>query len=227
MEDAVASLVSDISGTLSQKGSTVALALDIKGAFSSIFPDSIINELLALGAPTRIINFVSFLVSEKHLLFSIDQKDPDISGIGVRQGRVLSPFLFSLALRNIGGVIAEDVRLIMYADDILLYTSHENLEESINRIESAFQQISTWLMDRGLEVSIPKTQFMIFSKEKKILNTNYTIKLTDQKLSWHPHIDYIILRVATANNVSRTISRVNWGSSPPPYLSARSNRGHC
>lgn len=114
------------------------LALDIKGAFSAIFPYTILEELINLRAPSRIINFIGHMISQKNLFFSINDLHPRVSGVGIPQGGVLSPFLFSLALRSIMDVLDEDVDLIMYADDILLYTSSEDLEEAKERITDAF-----------------------------------------------------------------------------------------
>lgn len=75
MEDTLASLVSNISENFPQHRSSVVLVLDIKAAFNSILLDFIITKLLALEAPTRIVNFGSFLISEKHVFFQLIKKN--------------------------------------------------------------------------------------------------------------------------------------------------------
>lgn len=95
--DAVAYLVTDIYRSFRQNESVVALALDIKGAFSAVRPDKVIDELMSLGVPSRIINFIGHMIAIKNLHFNRPNENVRVSGVGVPQGGVLSPILFSLA----------------------------------------------------------------------------------------------------------------------------------
>lgn len=50
--------------------------------------------------------------------------------MGVPQGGVLFPVLFSIALRRIGEVHTIEVNILMYADDIIMYVTERGLEET-------------------------------------------------------------------------------------------------
>lgn len=65
--------------------SLAVLAVDLKGAFSNILPQSIYNRLIELETSARIANFISFLISGKHLYFNLDDKDYKNLYIGVPQ----------------------------------------------------------------------------------------------------------------------------------------------
>lgn len=123
----------------------------------------------------------------------------------------------------------------MYADDILLYASSPCIETSKAIVADACQRVSDWLQKFGLEISIPKTQFIVFSRSNKIKQQNLSIDLADQtiyglksikylgvyldqKLLWNQHINYITQRISRANSVIRTIARVFWGPSPTSLL---------
>ncbi|XP_051167219.1 uncharacterized protein LOC127285311 [Leptopilina boulardi] len=229
--DAVSCLVSDIYRSFGEKKNMVALALDIKGAFSCIYPDKIIQEMIDLDVPGRLINFVSFLITKKNLHFSLDRSKVRYSGVGLPQGGVLSPFLFSLALRKIERCLGRDTKILMFADDIFIYVVDENVDSAKAMIVQSFNSVSGWLLEFGLEISIPKTQFIIFKKSTKVAASEQSIILNhqslkaskkvkylgiilDHKLLWNHHINYLISRISRANNVIKVLAKVSSGPSP-------------
>lgn len=72
--ECVIALASDILEGFTEGKGTVAVALDIKGAFNALLPAEVVGELERVNAPTRIINFVSFMITKRHLSF--DDKSP-------------------------------------------------------------------------------------------------------------------------------------------------------
>lgn len=80
-----------------------------------------INLALAVDVRPLIVNFVSFLISSKKLLFSNDPIDFEISGVTVPQGGVLSPLLLNLTLSNADTCIPHEVKWLMFADGLIIY----------------------------------------------------------------------------------------------------------
>lgn len=56
-------------------------------------------------------------------------------------GSSFVPFLFALAIRKIGYQLPEDVKIIMYADDIILYIEGEDIAQTMERLEQAFLNV--------------------------------------------------------------------------------------
>lgn len=233
--DAVALLVTEVYGAFSRGESLVALALDIKGAFNSIRPNKIIQELIQLDTPSRLINFVSFMISQRNLHFAGSRNEPRTSGVGVPQGGVLSPFLFSLALRRIADHLPRGIGIIMYADDIIIYSRGVDVDLSVTSLQQSFDTLRNWLEQLGLDISLPKTQYTIFSRKRTVLQAKPSIVLgelelkpldgikylgivLDQKLYWHPHISSLVIKAKRALNVLRVLSGVSWGPSPSSLL---------
>lgn len=80
--DCVSVLVADVlRGFVMGKG-TVALALDIKGAFSVLLPSAVLQELRDCGAPARVNNFVAFMISKRNLYFHELNSEPYECGVG-------------------------------------------------------------------------------------------------------------------------------------------------
>jgi hypothetical protein len=62
----------------------------------------------------------------------------------VVQEAVLSVTLFLLAMSKICDGIQEPVKIIEYADDWMIFTSHKHVRTSLNRIQKAMHQIIKW-----------------------------------------------------------------------------------
>ena len=212
----------------------MALALDLKGAFNAVFPGVLVRQLIELGVPGRIVNFVNFLTTKRTLYFSSADDSPRVCGVGVPQGGVLSPLLFNLHLGRLNDVLPADARASMYADDLLLYTRHGDPDRALERLEGAVDLLTPWLRDLGLSISIPKCQLCFFTRSSAgsrsvVLSVNgfeircqdslkYLGVILDLRLSWTPHIKYIAGRAMRAIGVLRALSRVSGEVSPSLIL---------
>ena len=135
--DCVASVVADVLQGFGRAEGTLALALDLKGAFNAVLPGVLLHQLSELEAPGRIINFINFLTTRRMLHFSHEDTSPRLCGVGVPQGGVLSPILFSIHLRRVNEIHPAEVRAAMYADDLLLYSRHSDPQQALANLERA------------------------------------------------------------------------------------------
>lgn len=232
--DCVSTFVTDVTKGFSKREHTFALAVDLKGAFSNILPSSIYNRIIELKVPARIVNFISFISSVKHLCFNPEGKDFRDSYIGVPQGGVLSPLLFNLALSRIDDVIPRAVKWLMFADDLLLYISSKDLQSSLHLLEQAILDLTPWLAGVGLSISPGKSHLTIFSKTNEsfencsieIEDTIVTAQtdltylgiILDRKLSWQKHINEISRKAMKTINLIKSMSRISWGANPSSLL---------
>lgn len=60
-------LVTDIIGGFTKGKGTGAVALDVKGAFNALSPEAVLDQLMRIEAPTRIINFVSLTITSRNI----------------------------------------------------------------------------------------------------------------------------------------------------------------
>ena len=78
---------------------------------------------------------------------------------GVPQGSVLGPFLFSLYLRDLPTVISSnEVKLGLFADDICIYCSGDDLNHAVSVLELSLEEIVTWLSHKSLKVNCTKSE---------------------------------------------------------------------
>ena len=151
-----------------------------------------------------------------------DGKVSDTTGCtcGVPRGSVLGPVPFSLYTRNVAQC-ASPALVLMFADDIILYTSSSDVA-TINRVLSiAVSGVATFLADKGLILNAQKTQVLGISAGRRnrielavacggtpLAQTSpakYLCIYLDERLSWVGHVPVVVKKVSYKLRVLRHI----------------------
>lgn len=149
-------------------------------------------------------------------------------------GGVLSPLLFNIALRHIEEAIPEGTNILQFADDILLYSSDDDINVALAHIESAIDRLVPYLKSLGFSISPGKSQFCIFSRnsidlsnetirvvDQQIINSiniTYLGVIMDKRLNWQDHIDELAQRASKSLNIIRTLTKVTYGAHPDSMM---------
>ena len=120
---------------------------------------------------------------------------------GVPQGSVLGPTLFSLYVCDIKTVVVpESVRILQFADDIMLQESHHGKNTVASNLSTAVSSLAQWLRQRGLILNERKSQVLWICNESTptvccnrfplpdVSETKYLGLIFDRGLIWKPHI---------------------------------------
>jgi len=86
---------------------------------------------------------------------------------GLPQGSVLSPLLFNFCVKDILLNVPHNCKVIQFADDIVVFCQNRSPEIIYSNLAEAFDIINSWLLSINLELSVPKTQFIIFNRVRK------------------------------------------------------------
>ena len=155
--------------------------IDFNKAFDKVRHNKLLNMLQDLDMDGKDIRFVRNLYWEQSAAIRHQNELGNFAGIkrGVRQGCVLSPDLFNLYSENImrhldgiGGLIVGGYTLnnLRYADDIVLIAqSKEKLQEMLDIIDFYSEE-------NGLSINLKKTECMVVSKYKNVMDSEITIK---------------------------------------------------
>ena len=237
--DAVAMVTTDILQGFGCGESVVAVSVDIKGAFNSVLPDVLSDQLGLLGVSSEICNFIAYITARRELCFSADGSGSRTCGVGVPQGGVLSPILFNIYTSRIIDVLPLGIRYAMYADDLFLYTRGRSIAAARDMLAGALSLVIPWLRTLGFDISIGKCQFAVFSRLRCSLSElvltveghdlpclagiKYLGVVLDRRLTWAPHIRMLAHKAMKSVNIIRVLARISWGATPSLLLTAYRN----
>ena len=81
-------------------------------------------------------------------------------------------------------VVPQLVKILQYADDVVLYIYNESTNFSVNRLNSAMESITNHLISLGLTLSTNKTKFCIFDAPGKYSNhSNRYISVNNDRIN--------------------------------------------
>jgi len=115
--------------------------------------------------------FILNLISERQIFFVVDGilKGPFHSHKGTPQGSTLSPILFDIYLKDIEKHLHRDTRILLYADDIVIYSTSRSPIVAHNSIQISLDRINFFLRNKGLDLSPEKSQWLLFSRRRSHL----------------------------------------------------------
>ena len=209
---------------------TILLLFDFSKVFDKISPSKLLHKLIRMGFSKSAVLWIKSYITgrnQKVVTSSNGESDWLATNLGVPQGSVLGPLLFSLYINDIQHMLAafkkpnyrltNGVEHLLYADDLQIYTqvTRDNLSKGINRLSDVARAVSTWASENALCLNVEKT------KANLIINILKGVKLPgievrdgvfvpfvdtvtnlgvvmDSKLTWKPQVDAITHKVNRA-----------------------------
>ena len=87
---------------------------------------------------------------------------------GVPQGSILGPLLFFIYMNPIASLpLSSTSRLLLYADDILLYKPISSAAD-VTTFQTDIDSVCHWISTAGLRLNASKTKLLVVSRQKKL-----------------------------------------------------------
>ena len=214
--------------------------LDITKAFDTVWHAKLLSRLKSWGIPTNLYKSIfSFLshrtISVKYLNSFSSHKSVNM---GVPQGSVIAPLLFSLSISDILKGVDKNAHVVIFADDVAIWT-HTNVRRSkiskfFNKTFRFFQKqvntIVTNLTRLGFTPSPGKSTYVPFiptpfmnplKEVPLVINNQNLLPAKSVKYlgvyfqsngSWATHVKHAITKARRATNLIKTVSKENWGN---------------
>ena len=201
--DQIARLENTIRHSIYDRKYCVVVFFDLSQAYDGIWHLGLLYRLAKNNIKGRMLRwFREYLTDRKYsVLYEGEYSDQFAMSSGVPQGSTLSPTLFNLMLAEIPHL--QFVQMAEYADDIVIFTSHKDLDRAVSLIQQQVNLLNQWFQEWGFKLNCSKTNGMIFTLRKFITPTitidHNIISFVNQykylgltfdapRLSWAPHI---------------------------------------
>ena len=194
-----ATLLMDSIRKNTEKGQmTGAIFIDLSKAFDTLGHAQIIECLPSYGIygiESELIT--NYLFNRKQIVYynrTMSSTQPVFCG--VPQGSVLGPLLFLLAFNDIGGVLKHS-KIILYADDTVIYSSAKSKEEIEKNLTEDFGRVADWMEENDLVTNMKKgkTECMLFGTKQRTKHAALNIKHRHQTLSFTSSYKYLGIKL--------------------------------
>ncbi|UYV68044.1 hypothetical protein LAZ67_5002897 [Cordylochernes scorpioides] len=175
--------------------STIAAFIDLSQAFDRVWKEKLILKLDKLGiegtilypnAPYRLIS-----TTKKSKTTHIYQ--------GLPQGSILSPILFNIYLNDVHTFIKPPAKIALYADDIIIWVSKNNLSDAEHSLNKAMKNLQKVTQKLELSININSPRYLGFT--------------VDPALTFKKHIDtYMINKANNRLKILKKILGLKWGT---------------
>jgi exonuclease III len=231
-ELAVTIFMDSIRKNMDQGKLTGAIFIDLSKAFDTLSHSQIISNLSTYGIhDTEQEFFVNYLFNRKQqVYFQNTSSNFETVNCGVPQGSILGPLLFLMTFNNLEDSLTVS-DLIMYADDTVIYTSGNTVQEIQNKLSMDFQKVGNWLESNDLIINMKpgKTECMVFGTKQKIKNKSLDIQYRYQKISTSRNYKYLgvdldqslTLTKHNKETVNKAIGRLNLMRRLRPQLTTK------
>lgn len=232
--DQVIRLQDKISKSLKNKRHVLGIFIDFEKAYDMIHVPTLMKKVQDLGVIGKMYNWIKDFLSERTFQVKIgaELSVHCLQENGTPQGSVISPLLFLIMINDIPR--GDGTEMSLFADDSALFAEGVNLKTLQVRAQRSLDQIHRWCDENGFKISTAKTTAVVFSNSRqragevklmiqgKKIEVNTTAKflgvIFDCRMTWAPHIDYVITKCRKRLGLLRSVSGNKWGANKKALL---------
>lgn len=160
---------------------TALVALDLRAAFDTVWHCVLLHRMLMLNFSPILVKMIRSFLGHRRFSVRLDgfTSEKKYMTAGVPQGSVPGPLLFNLFISNIP--INPSINLSQFADDTMLYFTHNNPGLAQGCIYSYINTLVGWFKNWKLKLNKDKTELIHFLGQA--VDTNRKLRKNTRKIS--------------------------------------------
>ena len=230
-ESALHGLVSKLEEAIVVGNYSLAIFLDIQGAFDNVSFDAISESLTEAEVDWGLARWIDNMLRNRST--EVEWAGAKITmnvSKGCAQGGVLSPFMWNTTIGGLLRLLNNTPAYVQaYADDIVILFQGPDLAVLHTQASDALMRMDGWTRERCLSFSAAKSECIVFTWRRKwvlpqlllqgepvrrVTTVKYLGVTLDHKLSWNTHVTN---KAAQDTNVLCSVRRTlgsTWGLAP-------------
>ncbi len=169
-ETALLRVKADFDIAVDEGSGVVLVMLDLSAAFDTLDHKILLDRLSSWVGTSGPVHdwFVSYLDARSQTVdIGGARSSPTELSIGVPQGSVMGPAMFSVYILPLGAILRKHgICFHGYADDTQLYTRFslrdpDSLKEAIARLERCLEEVRAWMLHNKLKLNDDKSELLI------------------------------------------------------------------
>lgn len=190
--DCISVLTHSLFNNLNNNLITCCVFLDYSKAFDSVNHSILLHKLKLYGC--RSISWFASYLNHRRQCVKITNSLSDVKPVvcGVPQGSVLGPTLFNLYVNDIASLPLNS-KMLLYADDIVIYLSGTSVEDIFCNVQSDLDRIFDWSVSNKLSLSPSKTKALLIGRKCTLKKISFTqrFRLGPSEVDWVDHFCYL------------------------------------
>ncbi|XP_055585490.1 uncharacterized protein LOC129738330 [Uranotaenia lowii] len=225
-DDYLCHLENILESALEQHQHIELLSLDLSKAFDRVNQSTILSSLRKWKIEGRLFQYIQSFLSNRtiQVLVNATLSNPKPVKTGVPQGSVIAPTLFLIAINSIFDIIPDNIKILVYADDILLISISPFARMARKRLQTALNVVADWAPSVGFQFSPEKSKLLHLDPNRKKLKKIPPITMFEQPiplvhsfrllgvwiddhLNFKHHLDQVRKNATNKINILRILSK--------------------
>ena len=170
--NSISEFTHEIFTAINNKYISLATFIDFSKAFDTVNHTILLEKMKIYRIKNENFQWIQNYLTNRQqstIVNGIASDKMDIT-CGVPQGSILGPLLFLIYINDLS-CIATNTSMYLYADDTVLLTNDDNIDDCKNSMQRDIIKIANWCRSNKLSLNIKKTKCMLFGSRERLKNT--------------------------------------------------------
>ena len=167
-----ATFIDDIYTAMNNNDIVIATYNNAMKAFDTVNHDILLKKAQKYGIVEDVLEWLKNYLSDRFQCTVANNITSNLEPVtcGVPQGSVCGPLLFLIYINDLSKIM-DYCKVSLYADDTVLYISHNNIQTALQLVQSDLDKLVEWCTDNKVTINCKKTKYCIYGMRSNIKRT--------------------------------------------------------